>query len=146
MNETRRHEVSAILRLVGNYLEEENWDAVIANLSYIFWPSLFEALAEAGISPFSTMQNVVGAYYINMPRYIKLIINGDVSYIRASYFFTPATVSPDGIEAVNEVMKLFKIFNIYAQYDDEDIVIDYFYAIRDLPNLGNNIKAIRKGI
>lgn len=138
-----KQDVKKILDDVGEYLAEEDYTGALMNLKDTYWLIFFDMLAEADIHPFAELKRDLGSQYMDLAGLIRSLTRGNIPYAWASYF---ARISPDTMEILTEVMKLFTIFNIYAKYDDEDLPVNYLYSISPVTNLGTNTKLIRKGI
>lgn len=136
-----------IIDKVGEYVADSNWAACLANLDANSLTPLIEALADTGeVEPFDKL-NLNRLYLRNLVYHMYHLVRGLAIYAAIGTSFVGGA-SPDEFEPVINMLKAFRVFNIYAQYaeyDDTKIAYDYLFSIQVLQGMGPNIELVHRG-
>lgn len=129
-----------IIDKVGEYVAESNWTACLANLNTNSLITLIEALADTReVEPFDKL-NLNHLNLRNLVYRMYHLVWGLASYEYVDGLFV-GEASPDEVEPVIDMLKAFRIFNIYVQ---EDNASNYFFSVKDLQNMVPNIKLVHR--
>lgn len=135
-----------IIDKVGEYVAASNWAACLANLDANNLTTLIEALADTGeVEPFDKL-NLNRLYLRNLVYRMYHLVRGLRVYASMGEAFVGGA-SPDEFEPVIDMLKAFRVFNIYAhyaEYDDMKIAYDYLFSIKELQGMGPNIELIHR--
>ena len=129
-----------IIDKVGEYVAESNWAACLANLDANSLITLIEALADTGeVEPFDKL-NLNHLNLRKLVYHMYHLVRGLALYAYVAGSFV-GEASPDEVESVIDMLKAFRVFNIYVQ---EDNASNHFFSVKDLQNMVPNIKLVHR--